>query len=234
MAWDKTFPAGTEDLRQGDDHIRAMNLELETALTAYGYFPITSATPKFHYYGQRGDTASRPTNGEGGLYADTDVDELLRDSGAAWHRVAVTFAAGTKAVFYQAAAPNGWTIDAAKDGRLLYIDSGNGGTTTGSWDGTTSSNGAHTHEVGKYYSTSLHGFIMYLSNYGDVANRGVVYYQSTGQGSGGLKYVGEYRISGSILQNEDFHSSSEGAHTHTENHVAANHEVINCILCTKD
>lgn len=66
---------------------------------------------------------------------------------------------GTKTLFYQAAAPTGWTQDASVNDRVLRVVSGSGGGTGGSWtisgisvDGHTLSIGeipAHTHTFAK-------------------------------------------------------------------------------------
>lgn len=88
-----------------------------------------------------------------------------------------SFAAGTKCVFYNAAAPAGWVIDSSTEWgnvRNLVIDNSGGGTYGGSDDptlmdkipshthqvvgnGTTSTTGNHTHTGGGYNAGSASG-----------------------------------------------------------------------------
>lgn len=64
---------------------------------------------------------------------------------------AASFAAGTKAWFYQNTAPTGWTLDATPADALLAVKGGsnaynaNGGTQQGTW-----TQPGHTHDVGTY------------------------------------------------------------------------------------
>lgn len=95
MNWDKTTPAGSGALSQGDDEIRDMKEELENALQANttegveSIFPGSDPTnPVFRYRGLKGTTAARPTSGQYGLYFDTDRQVLQRDNGTSWEDIA--------------------------------------------------------------------------------------------------------------------------------------------------
>jgi hypothetical protein len=235
MTWDVTLPTGSDDVREGDNRIRELKLDLQDTFQSRGYFPIDTSSPEFQYYGEKGDTASRPTNGEAGFYFDTDTQDLLRDNGVSYDRVAVSFPATTKALFYEATAPTGWTIDSSADDRLIFNKSASGGTNGGAWDGTTSSNGAHTHQVGKHYvSGSNHGIMMYAGTYGDVSRRVIIYEELNQIGVSTSYSAAESTVTGTVSSNEDFNSSSTGAHTHSQNHDASDHAYVKVIICEKD
>ena len=78
------------------------------------------------------------------------------------------FPSGTVMVFYQAAAPTGWTKSTAQNNKALRVVSGSGGGTGGSWDlssgDTSSSTGAHTHTGASHtHSTPAHSHSHSLS-----------------------------------------------------------------------
>jgi hypothetical protein len=68
------------------------------------------------------------------------------------------FPSGTVMVFYQAAAPTGWTKSTAQNNKALRVVSGSGGGTGGTWDlssgVTSSSTGSHTHSFSDSSSTT--------------------------------------------------------------------------------
>ena len=53
---------------------------------------------------------------------------------AGTHRAAPVIPAGTKAIFFQAAAPTGWTQDTTIDDRVIRITHGAGGGGGGGWE----------------------------------------------------------------------------------------------------
>jgi len=109
--WDKTTPAGTANISEGDDRIRELKEALEDALSSHGTFP-------------GGSPSTAPIYVPLGIVATTEM------------------------VFYQAAAPTGWTINVAISDRMLLNDHAAGGTTGGSWaTGTTGAGGSHTHDL---------------------------------------------------------------------------------------
>ena len=78
------------------------------------------------------------------------------------------FPSGTVMIFYQAAAPTGWTKSTAQDNKSLRVVSGSGGGTGGSWDlssgATTNTDGAHTHTGASHtHSTPAHSHTHSLS-----------------------------------------------------------------------
>lgn len=158
MTWDVSVPAGSDPISQGDDVIRALKTDLQTALRGNGTdgdeakFPGSdTANPIFRYRGLKGTTGARPTAGQYGLYFDTTRQVLQRDNGASWDDVAggVGIVSGTKMVFYQASAPTGWTAVAVNDKFLRVVTAGGtGGTTGGTVAASTSL--AHSHTVNSH------------------------------------------------------------------------------------
>lgn len=237
MTWDVSVPAGSDNVRDGDDVIRTFKTDVQTALQSQGNFPIDTSAPKFRYTGGKGNTASRPTNSEGGLYFDTDKNDLLRDNNSSWDRVAISFPSGTKAIFWQGSAPTGWTKDTSALDRFIVNKSGSGGTTGGSWAGTSTSNGAHTHTVAKYYTSgSDEGVYFYTGTYN--SSNYLLYYVDGGDiatYSSGFKYESaSATTSGTISNGEDFNSSSTGAHTHTFDHTQSEHSFRSVMIAEKD
>jgi len=94
MTWDTTTPAGSDLLSQGDDKIRELKTDLQTALKANdatlgdeGIFPVSVSTPQYRYRGLKGTTAQRPTAGNYGYYWNTTTGTLQRDNGTTWEDV---------------------------------------------------------------------------------------------------------------------------------------------------
>lgn len=148
MTWDITTPAGTEAKSLGDDRIRELKTDLQSAFRAdaasgvEAVFPGSdTAHPVFRYRGLRDTTAARPAAGQYGLYFDTTRNALQRDNGSSWADIATLIPAGTVMVFYQAAAPVGWTKITTQNDKALRVVSGTGG---GS-GGTNALSSAHTH-----------------------------------------------------------------------------------------
>lgn len=133
MTWDKTLPPGSEAANNGDNRIREMKSDLEDALNAQSpgdesIFPgADTANPVYRYRGLKGSTAGRPAAGQYGLYANTTTKSLQRDSGSAWEDIATLIDSGTVMVFYQAAAPTGWTKVVTQNDKALRVVSGSGG-----------------------------------------------------------------------------------------------------------
>ena len=236
MTWSTSTPAGSEDIRQGDDRLRELWSDVETILTSHGRFPIDTAAPAYQYTGDTGNTAARPTPGEGGLYADTQVEALLRDNGVSWDRIACNFPVDTQAIFYQAVAPTGWVTVSGQNDRFLYINSVSPGVAGGAFASTSSSSGGHTHSVAvnwdisgekgvRFYGTGWGG-ATYLAVFGST-NAADAY--STGT-SLLIAYANEV---GTIAHGAGFGSSSNGAHTHTVTHTVASHKIANVVLCEK-
>lgn len=159
MVWDTSTPAGSSARSLGDDYIREFKTDVQTALRGNASdgteakFPGSdTANPVFRYRGLKGTTGARPAFGQYGLYHNTTLNTIQRDSGSAWEDVATLIPSGTKMVFYQASPPTGWTAVAVNDKFLRVVTSGGtGGTTGGSVAASTSL--AHTHTVDSHTHT---------------------------------------------------------------------------------
>lgn len=153
MAWDISTPAGTDPASNGDDIIRAFKSDMQGALRGQdtdgleAKFPgADTSAPVYRYRGLRGSTASRPTAGDYGLYIDTTRNALQRDNGSSWDDIGTLIPAGSVMVFYQAAAPVGWTkVVTQNDKALRVVSGGTGGTAGGTIAFSTGL--AHTHTV---------------------------------------------------------------------------------------
>lgn len=172
--WDTTTPLGSESKSQGDDRIREMKEAIQNALrggVASGteaIFPgaTPSTNPVFRYRGVKGATIDRPAAGDYGLYIDTDRKVIQRDNGSSWEDIATLIPSGTVMVFYQAAAPSGWTKVTTQNDKALRVVSaaggGSGGTNAVS-AGLSHSHtvNSHTHDLGSHtHSTPNHTHVL--------------------------------------------------------------------------
>lgn len=155
MTWDLTTPDGTEALSNGDNRIRELKTDIQTAMRGNASdgieakFPGSdTASPVFRYRGIKGTTAARPVSGQYGLYVDTTRNVLQRDNGSSWEDIATLIPATTVMVFYQATAPVGWTKLTTQNDKALRVVSGSsGGSAGGSLGLSTGITLAHTHTV---------------------------------------------------------------------------------------
>lgn len=189
MSWDTTSPADSDFISLGDDAIRTFKTDIQTALRGNASdgteakFPGSdTANPIFRYRGLKGTTGARPAFGQYGLYINTTLNTIQRDSGSAWEDVATLIPSGTKMVFYQASAPTGWTAVAVNDKFLRVVTSGGTGGTTGGSGLTPSSSvtlahshtvNSHTHTMGNHtHSTPTHQHILDYSTNAAYAGAG--------------------------------------------------------------
>lgn len=93
MSWDTTIPPGSEAFSNGDNRIRELKTDIQTALRANqpdgteAVFPVDPSNPTYRYRGGKGATGSRPTTGQGGLYWNTTTGTFQRDNGSSWEDV---------------------------------------------------------------------------------------------------------------------------------------------------
>lgn len=235
MSWDTTKPAGSRAISLGDDDIREFKTDVQTSLrgnAAEGteaVFPGSdAANPVFRYRGLKGITGDRPASGQYGLYFDTTRNVLQRDNGLTWDDIAggLGIESGVKMVFYQAAAPTGWTAVAVNDKFLRVVTAGgSGGSTGGTVAASTSlahthTVASHTHDLGNHtHSTPAHqhdleydqGFNTDNSGLGTPATTEEIWSYSTASGS--VIYRG--RPSGVSLSNTFF--VAKRIHDRTQN-----------------
>jgi hypothetical protein len=165
--FDTSTPAGTEAKSLGDNRIREFKVAVQEALrggTTEGteaVFPGSAPTtaPVFRYRGLKGTTGARPSAGQYGLYFNETRNAIQRDNGTTWDDIGTLIPADTVMVFYQAAAPTGWTAVAINDRFLRVVTAGGTGGATGGSGLTPSSTltlehshtvNAHTHDMGNH------------------------------------------------------------------------------------
>lgn len=246
MAWDLLTPTDDTKVQDSDEIIRQLWEDVEDILQSNGHFPISTAAPKWQYKPGRGDTASRPTAALGGLYFNTDTNELQRSNGTSWEVVGVSFSNPTKMWFYNTAAPVGWTTDTGPNARFLFIDSAAGGTTPthSSWTVTLASAGAHRHYFAKGYKNTSYnpdwaGVRMYAAGSWDdeFALSGAFAASETTNvnrdpGAGTIR-TGRAQISGTWSSGQNFGTTSNSTHTHTY-HQLSGHGVVCGLIATRN
>lgn len=134
-AYDTSTPAGSEAISNGDNRIRELKTQIQTALRGgtteglVGVFPGTnSSDPVYEYRGRIGTTASRPAASvDVGLYHNTTKNTIQRCNDSAWVDVATLIPSGTIMVFFQSAVPTGWTQNTSHNDKALRVVSGTGG-----------------------------------------------------------------------------------------------------------
>jgi len=172
MAWDTSVPSGSDPISQGDDVIRTLKTDLQTALRGNASdgteakFPGSdTSNPIYRYRGLKGTTGARPAAGQYGLYMNTTLNTIQRDNGTSWEDVATLIPSGTKMVFYQASAPTGWTAVAVNDRFLRVVSAGGtGGSTGGSGLAPSSTiTLAHSHTVNSHTHSTPASLIDYTT-----------------------------------------------------------------------
>lgn len=154
MTWDVTLPPGTEAISNGDDRIRELKTDLQTSFRGNASdgteakFPGSdTANPIFRYRGLKDTTSNRPSAGQYGLFFDTTRNALQRDNGSSWDDIGTLIPSGTVCVFYQAAAPTGWTQVTTDTDKALRVVSGTGGGSGGSTAFSSAFSGGHVHTL---------------------------------------------------------------------------------------
>jgi len=198
--WDATTPAGSDLLSQGDDRIRELKAALEEALShELSTFPgnTPGSTPIFIPGFLRDTTANRPAGDSlvvGRLYINTTLGVIERYNGSTWDAVAggVGIQSGTTMLFYQSAAPTGWTAVAVNDKFLRVVSAGGSGGSTGGSGAKPSSTiflehthtvASHTHDLANHtHSTPAHQHDFELDGSLGSATGNFVYADSTSGG----------------------------------------------------
>lgn len=236
MTWDTSLPLGSESAATGDDRIRELKTDIQTALRGAdtdgteAKFPgADTANPVFRYRGLKGVTSARPASGQYGLYFDSTRNVLQRDNGSSWDDIGTVIPSGTVMVFYQAAAPTGWTKLATQNDKALRVVSGGSG---GSAGGTNAlSTAAHTHTI------ASDGAHTHTLNSGGTQG-GIAY--SAGISIGSLTAADDLRAhttgGGDTITKRTSTTDSQGAHTHggVSGSGTLDLAYIDVILCSKD
>lgn len=237
MVWDTTTPAGSEAASNGDNRLRELKEDLQTALRADDVSGVESvfpgsdpSAPAYRYRGIKAATAGRPASGDYGLFIDMTRNAVQRDNGSTWDDIATLIPTGTVMIFYQAAAPVGWTKQATQDDKALRVVSGGSG---GSAGGTNAlSTLAHTHSIA---SGGSHTHT--LASNGTKASVNDIngsYDVGTAPGAAGL--FAPVAGGGSTLTIRTANTDSQGTHDHggTTGSAALAVAYIDVILCSKD
>lgn len=147
--------------------------------------------------------------------------------------IALPGGAATAMLFWQAAAPTGWTKSTANNNKALRVVSGTGGGTGGSVafttafasktpSGTISNESSHTHGAGSY------GVSLQRGRYDDASGDYRPFVAGLADSSGSIGGFETKAVSGT--------SAAGSAHNHTFTGVAINLAVqyLDVIVCTKD
>lgn len=205
MTWNTGTPAGTDSIRDGDNSIREMKVDLQTALTTEGIFPGGApSTPIFRWKPPTGTEAARPASDAaliGRIYINTTTGRIERDNGTTWDEVATKIPAGVTLPFAGTSIPGGWLYcNGQAVSRTTYSALFSAiGTAFGTGDGSTTFN------VPDLRGRFIRGQNDSSGNDPDAAGR-------TASGTGGATgdNVGSYQADGNL------------AHTHNVSGVAGN------------
>lgn len=91
--WDTTTPSGSEAKSQGDDRIRELKTDIQTALQHQGVFPgADTSSPRFMHKLSTGSTSDRPTGNNvstGTWRVNTTSNTIEQYNGSVWSAVDV-------------------------------------------------------------------------------------------------------------------------------------------------
>jgi len=163
-SWNEDVPDGAEDKTFGDNRIREFKTDTRERL-ATEHADITSSAGLAElrhlagrcavlFYGTTAEIAALSSPPQYALAYNTTTKVFNYYTGSAWTAVYdVSIPSGTKMLFYQAAAPTGWTQYTSLDDKMLRVVQGAGAGTGGSWtvSGLSSSTVSnHSHSVGSH------------------------------------------------------------------------------------
>ncbi len=234
MVWNTATPSGSEAASNGDDRIRELKSDIQTSLRGddaegvEAIFPGSdTSNPVFRYRGIKGATGSRPAAGQYGLFFDSTRNVLQRDNGSAWEDVGSVIPQGTVMVFFQAAAPTGFTKLTAHNDKALRVVSATGGGNGGTVALSTSL--AHSHTVNSHTHSITSGG---SHNHGGLTGPAPVNNSDSGSGSPTSTSAHVHSI------------SSDGSHDHggatgsaapgTDTQLAGGLAYIDVLICSKD
>lgn len=210
--WDKTEPNGRELINNGANRIRELKDALETA-----YGEEHDFTLGYHVF-PYGNTV---TGYEGRWRYNNTLKRIERYTGGAWGPITLAvdiIPSGTKTIFFQAAAPTGWTQDTTfGDDELLRVVGAGSISSGGSWGPSlVSYDSTHTHTILSTIQTFTHAFTL------------------------GSLVAGTYNTYNVPITSIDDHNyshnhtdTSSGNHTHTVDSTWRP-EYIDVIVATKD
>ena len=129
---DNTKPLDSDNVSIGDDDIRATKLDIENAIKVEHDFPIQIGLPLARHKFPYGNSSLRPTGYDGRLYFNTAQKVIEQYQSGSWKQISSLIPAGSRMLFYQLSAPNGWTkIDDFSDKMLRLVNDGSGGSLGG-------------------------------------------------------------------------------------------------------
>ena len=212
-----TNPTATDNVSQGDDHLRGIKTTLKNTFpNVTGAINATQAEVDI-LDGATVTTAEVNSLDMSGS-ASTAGDVLTSNgtgSAPTWQAI-VSFDSGTKMVFAQASAPTGWTQDTVNNDKALRVVSGVGGGTGGTHALSSPPSTAHTHSTPAHSHThTLSAGAHTLSTTQMPAHSHTYYAWGSDQYNNGYRV--EYGDSRDSLQ-YNFTSASTGggsSHSHT-------------------
>jgi hypothetical protein len=250
MSWETTEPLDSDLISAGPADIRTLKTDLQTSLRAgaatgtEAVFPGSdTANPVFRYRGLSGATGARPTAGQYGLFFDTTRKVLQRDNGVSWDDISggLGLESGVVMVFYQAAAPTGWTKSTAHNDKALRVVSGTGGGSGGTHALTSPPSTAHTHSVASsnidhyHESPVVYGTIstaLYTSQaFGSSGDASAVTPLGTSAAAVGVQANTSFAKTNTMSANA---SHDHGAATGSNGPTAFAPAFIDVIVCVKD
>lgn len=156
MTWSKSKPAGTDKIRLSDEMIRENWDCIEDALNRAHKFPGTKGDDAgihdLALFEDQGSDPSNPASGRHTIFTKSD-GLYLRDPSGTQRKVDGEIPSGTNMIFYESAAPTGWTFKTYSNDRVLLTTSteAEGGDAGGDWTPSgMNSAGAHTHTLNSH------------------------------------------------------------------------------------
>lgn len=193
---DASWPTGTDDLNQGDDHIRLIKSILQAqfpgALGEGFAIAIVATEEELNYL--QGATSN----------IQDQIDAINAGAGD------LVAPQGTAMLFYQATPPTGWTQDVAEDNRMLRLVSSATGGTLGGTDSPISFSFSHVHATSDHTLT--------LSQLPDLSSALQIRFDASGQAD---NHVNTDRVARGRPDGGTWHSEgirSQGLSSQPHNH----------------